>query len=183
MLQLRRDRRKLRNSVFWSTTRPQMTLSSRLFYLVASLSTASLGLLQQYHINRKTSSMILSDRRIPSIVSGVCLVKDAVPEIPPAVNLGGETLDSFASIGDLMPSRSIESFRTHTAQLLGTNCVNKSASECSLDGYEPLRFNFVGYSVWLVIGSHHGTHATLVFIFFFNLLTFDFQCMMFKGWK
>lgn len=157
----------MKKTAFWSTTRPQMTLSSRLLYLVALLSTESLGLLQQNHINRKTSSMILSDRRIPSIVSGVCLVTDAVPEIPPAVNIGGETLDSFASIGDLTTTRSIESHGTHTTQLLGTNCVNKSASEYSLDGYEPLRFNFVGYSVWLVIGSNHGTYTTICFISFY----------------
>jgi hypothetical protein len=89
--------------------------------------------------------MITSDKRIPSIASGVCFVTDAVSDMPPAVNFGGNTVHSFASIGDSIPSRRV-------TQLLGAEDVNKSASEYFLEVYEPLRFNFVGYSVWLVVG-------------------------------
>jgi hypothetical protein len=148
-------------------------LPSRLLQLVVSLFTSSFCLLQKYQINRKTSSMITSDRRFPSIASEVCLVTDAVSDMPPAVSFGGNPLNSLASIEDSIPSRRV-------TQLLGAEDVNKSASECLWEVYEPLRFNFVGYSVWLVVGTNYGTYPTIFsFLFYFIYLTYEVQCLVF----
>lgn len=72
-------------------------------------------------------------------------------KMPPAVKflpIEGNSLDNFDLIGELTFSpRSLDSFGSSVTPLSG-NKVSNSASEYSTDVYEPLRFTFVGYSVW-----------------------------------